>query len=123
MTAPEVLTEIPPRCRNCRAVRRKRASGEGFEGACDYCRACYDRWRKAGRPVTGPPDPRPCGDRAAAANAKRLAERAGRVEDFADLRSWGESIAEAAERVGVSLETAGKYEAEISRQERESVAA
>ena len=105
MSAPEVLTEIPPRCRNpkCRAVRQPRRHTGGYDGAAGYCRPCWDRWYRAGKPGSGPPDPRPCGDRAAAANAKRLAE----------LRSWGKSIAEAAERVGVSLVTAGKYETEL----------
>ena len=119
MTAREVLTEIPPRCRNpkCGAVRQRRSSGEGIEGACGYCRACYDRWRKAGRPISGPPDPRPCGDRAAAANAKRLEERAARVEDFAELRSAGHSVAEASALIGVSLETGGKYETGLRRLE------
>jgi hypothetical protein len=39
-----------------------------------------------------------------------------RLEDYADLRSWGLNRAQAAERMGVSLRTADRYEAELRRQ-------
>jgi hypothetical protein len=42
--------------------------------------------------------------------AARSAIREGRVEDYAELRSWGLTRAQAAERLGVSYRTAMRYQ-------------
>lgn len=81
--------------------------------ACGYCRRCYERWHRAGRPQTGPPPPTP---RSARVAARNRAFRAARLEDYADLRSWGVPVRQAAMRVGVTLATAAIYEAEIREQ-------
>lgn len=79
-----------------------------------YCRGlaktCYERWREAGKPDVPPPPP----DRRSGWLSRA---RAGRLEDYAELRSWGESIAAAAARVGISAKTAERwYEPELRRQ-------
>lgn len=42
--------------------------------------------------------------------AARTAIREGRVEDYAELRSWGLTPAQAAERLGVSYRTVMRYQ-------------
>lgn len=37
----------------------------------------------------------------------------GRLEDYAELRSWGLTRRQAAERMGVTLRTAERYEATL----------
>lgn len=39
-----------------------------------WCRACYDRWRLAGRPDTGPPEPSKGGRPREEATARRVEE-------------------------------------------------
>lgn len=109
-------------CRNpkCRKLRRRLADGR-TEGAQGLCRACFMRWYRAGRPDVVP-DPQPSGDRLAVANEKHRAKAAARAEDYAELRSWGESPAAAAERIGVARATAAKYE-QAWRASRREVAA
>lgn len=87
------------RCANPRC-RRTRRAGDGGYG---WCTACYWRWRRAGRPVAGPPDPRP--------EIYRLAR-----EEFAWLIKTGESPAEAARRVDISPRTAEKWARELRRE-------
>ena len=41
------------------------------------------------------------------------AKRAGRVEDYAELRSWGLTRREAGARLGLSLRTLDRYDAEL----------
>lgn len=66
-----------------------------------WCYRCYDRWIEAGRPDDGPPE---------ATRSER--ELAARREDYAWLRTeLGLSRAQAAERIGVSDNTADRYEA------------
>jgi len=108
-----------PLCTSCRKPRPKKANGR-HDGALGYCRACYRRHERAGRPASGPPSPVPNSDRVAARNR---ALRAARLEDYADLRSWGVSIADAAARVGVSRATAERYERELQEGALTDVAA
>jgi hypothetical protein len=82
-------TDAPP-CTSCGKPRR------AHQGARSWCHACYCRWLKAGRPADGPP---PVGPR-----------NAGRREDYRWLREIGESLPAAAQRVGVTKETARQWE-------------
>lgn len=118
-------------CRNpdCRAPLRPRTGQRGYHGAHGYCRGCFDRWRKAGYPQSGPPPCKPRGGPrttgAIAANEARIRQAAERAEDYAELRSWGVAPADAATRIGVSAATGERYERRWRRQEhqREGVAA
>jgi hypothetical protein len=49
------------------------------------------------------------------------AQRAGRIEDYAELRSWGLTRQEAAARLGVTLRTLDRYDADL-RQRRQVAA-
>ena len=69
-------------------------------------KSCYDRWLYHGRPEPPPPPGRP----------SAYGPRLGRLEDYAELRSWGESIASAAARLGVSERSGWRYESELRRQ-------
>ena len=89
------------KCRGCGRRRRKR------QGARDYCGTCYGRWAYHGYPQEGPPSP---------VLSVAPAERAGRIEDFVELRSWGVSREEAARRLGVSLRTVERYDAALRAQ-------
>jgi hypothetical protein len=57
----------------------------------------------------------------AAGRRARMAHRLTRVEDYAELRSWGLTRPEAAARLGVTLRTADRYDAEL-RQRRQVAA-
>jgi hypothetical protein len=84
--------------------------GRWRDGArCGYCRRCYKRWLDNGFPASGPPAPRhaPGG----------WGTRAGRVEDYLELRSWGFSPAAAALRLGVTRRTIERYDADLCRQD------
>lgn len=73
------------------------------------CRGCHIRWDAAGRPISGPPaviPPQVSGMRGA---MHLIEEKAGRLEDFADLDSWGVDYKEAAERLEVSPSTVFRY--------------
>jgi hypothetical protein len=52
----------------------------------------------------------------AAAAHRRQAE--GRREDFAELRSWGLTIGQAAERLGVTIRTGHRYAAALRQREQ-----
>ena len=52
-----------------------------------------------------------------AARTRSSAPRAARLEDYAELRSWGEPMENAAERLGVSFRTAQRYEAALREDE------
>jgi hypothetical protein len=82
-------------CGGCRGTHKDGARGE-------YCRRCYKRWLDAGFPAGGPQAPRhsPGGH----------GTRAGRLEDYSDLRSWGLSQAEAVTRMGITRRTAQRYD-------------
>lgn len=64
----------PPRCRCCGRPRTRRGDGRGWNGCRDWCSACAERWRAAGRPAEGPPA------------APGRTERAARIS--ASLREW-----------------------------------
>lgn len=83
-----------PTCLACPAERPEDASYAGWRGP--YCATCNRRWQRQGRPEGGP---RPSRQRASGSFTDRL-------EDYAELRSWGVSVAEAAVRVGISLDAA-----------------
>lgn len=102
-------------CLNCGADRYNRRK--------EWCDPCYDRWRYAGRPESGPPEPR---DRRSPqcleiarrniqlAWAARRRKSADRVEDYSDLvYEFGESRENAAARVGVGIRTMWRYEKRI----------
>ena len=72
------------------------------------CENCYHRWRYHGCPEDVPP-----------AGAKRK----WRLEDYAELRAWGETLECAALRLHISERTAWRYEAELKRMREASVAA
>ncbi len=78
----------------------------------DLGRTCYRRWLRWGRPAEVPP-PRMRG---------RSRSRAARLEDYSELRSWGEGVSRAARRVGISERTAWRYEAERRQQDAQAVA-
>ena len=120
MTAREVLTEIPPRCRNpkCRAVRQPRRHTGGYDGAAGYCRPCWDRWHAHGTPADGPPDPMSHAERAAITNAERSRAAEERLQKFARIRRRGYSIAIAARCVGVAEDTGRRYAAELRRRQQ-----
>lgn len=77
----------------------------------NLCKACHARWLRAGRPVTCPP-PRHnqwTPETQAAALATRKANRDYRISEYTFLISCGESEERAAERVGISIDTARKH--------------
>lgn len=57
---------------------------------------------------------------APAANRAYSAIRAARLEDYAELRSWGLRREQAAARLGVSVRTAERYDAELRQQRQEA---
>jgi hypothetical protein len=112
------------RCRNlrCRALLRRRTGQAGWEGACGYCRPCYELWWRAGKPEDGPPAPAPHSRRGDAARERASRERAQRVERFAAYLAKGYPVRLAADRVDVSLETGYVYSGELKRRQREEEA-
>ena len=85
-----------------------------------FAGGCYKRWVKAGRPASGPPPPKTPEQRRP---PPRSAERAGRIEDYAELRSWGLSLQDAAARMGLTTRTVERYEAELKRHQQQTEAA
>jgi hypothetical protein len=63
--------------------------------------SCYRRWLAQGKPE----ELRPPRD-----------WRRGRLESYAELRGWGQTIQQAADRLGVTYRTATRYEAELRGQ-------
>ena len=61
--------------------------------------ACYQRWVYHGRPEDGAP--------------QAGAVVAGRIEDYAELRSWGLSREQAATRMNLSIRTLARYDSRI----------
>ena len=95
-------------CRCCGAgysYQRKRPWGTNYNGWRGWCPPCYRRWCDHGKPASGPPTPR---------QGAGGGPHPGRIEDYADLRSWGLTLAEAALRLGVTKRTAQRYEARLA---------
>lgn len=86
-------TDLPP-CTQCGGARKPRQAAHG------WCQACYCRWLKAGRPDDGPP----------LRTAKRRSPWVGRREDYRWLRSNGEPVGTAAQRIGITEKTARRWE-------------
>ena len=97
-----------PACHGCGAPRPADAWAKGWRGP--YCNPCDHRWLYHGRPEGGPPPPRHASP----------GSRAGRLEDYAELRAQGKTLLEAAKRVGVSKRTAEKYQAALRRTGRQA---
>lgn len=93
-----------------RIVRCASCDHFGQHGAFEWCSACYQRWKKAGRPSDGPPKALPRQEAAARARAAYQAAAQGRREDYQELRSWGETREQAAARLGVTERTTWRYE-------------
>lgn len=75
--------------------------------------ACYQRLRAAGLLYLYPPPPSG-GPR----TARLLGERGGeRAEDYAELRDWGLSRRQAAQRMGVTLRQVDRYAAHLRAME------
>lgn len=133
----------PPRCRNprCGKLRTRRKDNRGWNGCHDWCSACTERWRVAGRPPEGPSVAPSGAERAArisaglrrhhaahgqsgaalAALAAHREEAASRRTDYVWLRSFGESREDAASRAGVSMWTARwEYDRQIAAMEASS---
>lgn len=82
-------------CRCCAGPLKPRRAGRAHQ----LCENCYLRWQRAGFPEEVPPPLRPWGRVYPA-----------RLEDYADLRSWGVGLRDAAVRLGVSVRTSERYE-------------
>ena len=84
---------------------------------CDRCRAYQDARNARRRFLRAQRRRR----RAAAARANRVRSivRAGRIEDYLELRSWGLTRRQAAERLGVTIRTTQRYDAAL-RQRQEA---
>lgn len=99
--ARDSLVTLKP-CTNCEASPPRDAHRIGWRAG--YCRRCYSRWMDHGFPAGGPP-------------AERVqlvgSSSHGRVEDYAELRSWGRTRREAAARLGVTIRSALRYEARL----------
>jgi DNA-binding XRE family transcriptional regulator len=77
-------------CAPCGRLRRPYGRG--------WCRACFRRWARAGRPASGPPP-----------------SRSGRWEEYEELtREMGHTPRQAAERMGITDRTARRYETRIA---------
>jgi len=100
-----------PTCLACPASRPVSAWRHGWRGP--WCRNCAERWLYAGRPASGPPPSR----------QQVGGRRDGRLEDYAELRSWGETLECAAIRLGVCRRTAERYEAALRAVDTEGLAA
>jgi hypothetical protein len=73
-----------------------------------WCTNCYQRWLRAGRPEEGPQPPlRPW--------ARTLA---GRLEDYAEIRAQTRNTELAAQRLGIHMRTAERYEARLRAQQQ-----
>ena len=98
-------------CTSCGGPRTHyRSPVYGFArfGCHGWCARCYGRWLNNGKPASGPPPPR---------QGRGGGPHPGRVEDYAELRSWGLTREQAARRLGVTLRSALRYEAELRQRE------
>lgn len=93
-----VIELAPPRSARSRRVAECDSCGHAKPiDAFGWCKPCYKRWDRAGRPDSGPP-PR----------------RVGRVDEYFELtREQYYTLPNAAARMGISERTAWRYEARI----------
>lgn len=99
-----------------RTVRCRHCDRFGPHGANNWCSTCYQRWKRAGRPDGGPPQPLPRVECAARARAAFQDVVQGRRDDYVDLLSWGETREQAAARLGVCEETTRRYDRVLREQ-------
>ena len=99
-----------------RPIRCQHCDHFGEHGGHNWCIACYQRWKRAGRPEGGPPEPLSRTECAARARAAYQEQARGRREDYQELRSWDETREQAAARVGVTERTAWRYERTLREQ-------
>lgn len=85
-------------CTSC-GRRPQRARG--------WCNTCYMRWDRAGRPNSGPPAPKHINP--------NIEEYVYRIGEYAHLLACGESRERAAERLGVTIITARKYDQALQK--------
>lgn len=85
-------------CASCGVKRRLQAH--------DWCDPCYRRWRAAGRPASGPPEPYTRGT-----GYNIPGSRESRIEEWTFLRGYHYSPAKIAARMGVSMRTIYRYAA------------
>ncbi|MFD9948760.1 hypothetical protein ACFWYW_47090 [Nonomuraea sp. NPDC059023] len=93
-------------------------------GGYGWCYACYYRWRRAGRPDTGPPpalDPQTV--HLLAEEGRRAARRA-RIEDYLFILDTcpGISVTAAAERMGVTTRTIYRWNAALRAEQNQAAA-
>jgi hypothetical protein len=85
----------PPRaCSYCGETRRHEAHG--------WCNRCYERWRRAGKPASGPAPPRHRAGRKPGPLADRIAE-------WEFFRGLGYGEPQIAARLGLSVRTLQRY--------------
>ena len=113
--SPHRLKTVCGACESCGAPLHPVDGESRKHAARGLCWPCYRAERKP-LAVAACPDPEP--------DETPQTAREARMEDLAELLSWGRPIREAAERVGVTERTALKYVAELrEREEGESRAA
>lgn len=95
-------------CWNCQGYKRDAGNG--------LCRACLALWDDTGRADSGPRRPMTREEISRLGVQARRERRAARVEDCAELISWGVDHPEAlAGRLGVSVWTASRYKADLEK--------
>lgn len=93
-----------PVCVRCGSPRRQRFRNgikTGWDGGRGLCAACYKKAWRRGFPAEWGVVP---------ALSRSAGDAQGRREDYAELRSWGETRERAAARLGVSIWTTYLYE-------------
>ena len=110
-----------PPCANpaCTKTRRRLPCGR-LPGVHGWCSACTSRWYGAGCPEAGPPPAMTTAERTARSGAASRAARDERLAFYADSRSMGFSVAEAAADAGVSETTGWRYEKSLRAAAREA---
>lgn len=84
-------------------------------GCRGWCKPCWARWDRAGRPPEGPPPPTPPGECNAAWRADLAAEAEARAVTVTGAVARGYTLAWAARAAGVSVRTARGYVSEHKR--------
>ena len=113
--SPHRLRSVCGTCEGCGAPLHPVDGESRRHAAKGLCWPCYRADRKPPA-VAACPDPEP--------DETPQTKREARMEDLAELLSWGRPLEEAARRVGITERTALKYVAELrEREEGDSVAA